>query len=98
MAAHGPQLGKIELKPDHKHQKHDTEFAQMANTIRIFRQRQRIRADDDTNRQITQHGGELERTARDYAQNCGEQVHQSEVKRGHCLILARDPPVYKITA
>ena len=60
MAAHGAQFGQVELQPDHKHQKNHTKLTQVAHTFRVFCQGQRVWAYHHANRQVTQHGRQLQ--------------------------------------
>jgi D-arabinose 5-phosphate isomerase GutQ len=89
MLAHRAQLGQVELEPDHEHQEHHAELAQVPHALVVLRQRERVRADQHARRQVAQHRRQLERTADHHADHCGQQVHQREIERGHGPMLAR---------
>jgi hypothetical protein len=87
MAAHCTQLGQVELQPDHEHQEHHTEFAEVADAFGLLGQRQCIGADDHAHREVPQHRGQFERAAGHHAQHSGQQVQQRQLKRTHpCIV------------
>ena len=94
MPAHRPQLGQAELQPDHEHQEHDAELAQVPDAFGVLRQGQRMGTDQHARQQIAQHRRQLEIPADHHANHGGQQVHQCEIERGHGSMLAtRLPPV-----
>ena len=88
MAAHGAQLGQVELQPDHEHEKHHTELAEMAHAGRVLSQPERVGADDHAHHQVTQHGRQLQRTAGYHAEHRGQQVKKREFEAGHPAMVA----------
>ena len=60
MAAHRAQLGQVELQPDHEHEKHHAELAQVTHAGLILCQPERVGADDHAHHQITQHGRQFQ--------------------------------------
>jgi hypothetical protein len=91
MLAHGAQLGQAELQPDHEHQEHHAEFAQVADGLGVLRQCQRMRADQHAGRQITEHRRQLQRAADHHADDRGKQIQQREIERRHGWMLEQCP-------
>jgi hypothetical protein len=81
--AHGPQLGQVELQPDHEHQEHHAELGQVPHAGRVLGQGERIRADQHAHGEVAEHGRELERTAQHHAQHGGHQVDEGKLEGGH---------------
>ncbi len=55
MLAHRAQLGQVELQPDHEHEEHDAELAQVADALGVLRQCQRMRADQHAGSKVAEH-------------------------------------------
>jgi len=78
MAAHGAQLGQVELQADGEHQEHHAKLAQVAHALGVLRQRQRMRANEDARRQIAHHRRQPQAAAGDHAQHGSQQVQQRQ--------------------
>ncbi len=72
LAAHGAQLGQAELQPDGKHQEYHPELAQMAHTLRVLGQCQRMGPDQHARGKIPQHRRQFEAAAHHHAQHRGQ--------------------------
>jgi hypothetical protein len=81
--AHRAQLGQAELQPDHEHEEHHAELAQVPDAFGVLRQRQRVRPDQHAGREIAQHRRQLERPADHHADHRGQQIQQREIERRH---------------
>jgi hypothetical protein len=92
MLAHGAQLGQVEFQPDHEHQEHHAEFAQVLHRFHVARERHGVRADQHAHAQIAQHGRQLEQPAADHPQHGSQQIQQGYLKSVHGHILASTYP------
>ncbi|KAF1060876.1 MAG: hypothetical protein GAK39_06079 [Variovorax sp.] len=81
--AHRAQLGQAEFEPDHEHQEHHAEFAQVPDAFGVLRQRQRMRADQHAGRQVAEHRRQLEEAACHHADHRGHQIQEREIERRH---------------
>ena len=77
MLSHRTQTWQVELQPDDEHQKNDAKFPKVPYRFRVLRKCQSIWPNHYAHRQISQHGGELQRAAHHNAEHSGQQVEQS---------------------
>jgi hypothetical protein len=80
-AAHAAQLRQVELEADHEHQEHDAEFGEVADRVRVLRERHRIRADQNSDREVAEHRRQAREAAGHRAGDRGNQEQQHQFER-----------------
>ncbi|MNK99579.1 hypothetical protein D3C87_1199830 [compost metagenome] len=78
---HRAELAQVELEPDREHQEDHAEFGQVLGLGGIAGQRERVGTDQDANRQVAQHGWQLQHAESHHAENGGGQQHEGQFQR-----------------